>query len=458
MKFLEEWLLGKVRQPLVIRGARQVGKTWLVRQLAENQQKRLIELNFEERPELKSIFTSNDPKLILLNLSSVLNETIDPKKCLLFLDEMQVVPELLSKLRWFSEKLPELALICAGSLLDFALSEHSFSMPVGRIGYLYLEPLSFEEFILAHDKKILLEYLKNYSWDTEIPLVLHEQLMSLFKEYTLIGGMPAAVASWVNERSLEKVSEIHRNLLTTYREDFTKYRGRVDIQRLQEGMTAIPRMLGEKFVYTRVNPAVSTQSIQAAMNLLVKARVCHRIVSSASNGVPIGAELNEKYFKMIFLDMGLANASLGLTFNEINAINELILVNNGKISEQIVGQILRTISPAYVEPALYYWHRAEKGSSSEIDYMLQHNSRIIPIEVKAGSTGSLKSLHLFMELKKISLAVRINSDFPNITPVKVKGQRGDFVEYTLFSLPFYLMGQLHRLLDLAISKEREFIP
>lgn len=451
MRFLEQWLLGEFRQPLVIRGARQVGKTWLVRQLAENHKKHLIELNFEEQPEMKSVFKSNDPKLILLNLGSVLNEAIDPKESLLFLDEIQAAPELLSKLRWFSEKLPELALICAGSLLDFALSAHAFSMPVGRIGYLYLEPLSFEEFILAHDKKMLFEYLKNYSWDTEIPLILHQQLMFLFKEYTLIGGMPAAVACWVKERSLEKVSQIHRNLLTTYREDFTKYRGRVDMDRLQDVMMAIPKMLGEKFVYARVNRSVSTQTTQAAMNLLLKARVCHRVVSSASNGVPIAAELNEKYCKIIFLDSGMLNASLGLTFNELNAIGELILINNGKISEQMVGQALRTLSPPYVDPELYYWHRTEKGSSSEIDYMWQHNAQIIPIEVKAGSTGGLKSLHLFMELKKKSLAVRINSDFPSVTPVKVKGQQGNFIEYTLLSLPFYLLGELPRLLDLALS-------
>lgn len=443
MVFLQEWITGWQRQPLIICGARQTGKTWLVRQLAKLNHKHLIELNFEERPELRSLFNSNDPKLILLNLGALLNQTIDPSLCLLFLDEIQAAPELLSKLRWFAENLPELPIICAGSLLDFALSQYEFSMPVGRVGYLYLEPLSFEEFILAQDKKNLFEYLKNYSLDIEIPLVLHQQLLSLFKEYILIGGMPAAVSSWVHERSLTKVNQIHHNLLTTYREDFAKYRGRIDIERLEEVMAAIPKMLSEKFVYSRVNPLATTYSIQSALNLLIKARVCHRIVSSPANGIPLGAELNEKYFKMIFIDTGMVSASLGLTLNNISTIDELVLVNSGKVAEQAAGQLLRTLSAPYIEPTLYYWHRAEKGSSAEIDYLLQHNTHIIPIEVKAGSTGSLKSLHLFMQLKKSPLAIRINSDFPSKTLVQIKGQP----EYTLISLPFYLMGQLHRLLD-----------
>lgn len=161
----------------------------------------------------------------------------------------------------------------------------------------------------------------------------------------------------------------------------------------------------------------------------------------------MAAEINEKFFKEIFIDAGLCGVALGLSLNQINAANEIIMINNGGIAEQVVGQLLRTINPPYIEPALYYWFRHEKGSSAEIDYVIQYGSKVVPVEVKAGSTGSLKSLHLFMEMKRSSIAVRINSDLPSKTNVKVKGQSGNNVDYLLISIPFYLIGQMYRLLD-----------
>jgi predicted AAA+ superfamily ATPase len=443
--FLQEWLRAHDRKPLVIRGARQVGKTWLVRYFAEQQNRRLIELNFEKEPHLASFFQSNDPKEILLNLGSLRDEVIDPNQCLLFLDEIQAVPELLPKLRWFAEDLPELPVIAAGSLLEFVLEEHTFSMPVGRIGYMYMEPLSFEEFLVASKREPLLSHLEAFQWSTKIPKALHEKALSLFKEYIVIGGMPAAVASWVAERSLLKVNQIHRDLITTYRDDFAKYCGRIDKERLDEILLAIPKFLGEKFIYSKVNPNIRSELIKQAFDLLCKARVCHRVTSAHANGVPIGAELDKKFFKAIFLDVGLCSAALDLTLDQITTTDEIILINSGGIAEQVSGQLLRTISLPYIEPELYYWLREGKNSA-EIDYIIQHGSRLIPIEVKACSTGSLKSLHLFMGLKKLSTALRINSDFPTQTDVQVKDQDGNDVKYTLLSIPFYLLGQIHRLI------------
>ena len=337
--------------------------------------------------------------------------------------------------------------ITAGSLLEFVLSEHTFSMPVGRISYMHIEPFSFEEFLLANDKQQLCEYLLNYRFPMEIPRLIHEQLIALFKEYMIIGGMPAVVSNWVSERSLTKVSQIQQDLLATFRDDFSKYSGRIKIQNLDEVMMAVPRMLGQKFIYSRISPNIPSHTIKQALDLLNKARICHCVVSCAANGVPLAAEIREKYFKEKFLDTGLASAALGLTLNLVNAAHEITLINNGALAEQVVGQLLRTINPFYIEPALYYWQREEKGSNAEVDYVIQHNNQVIPIEVKAGSTGSLKSLHLFMSLKALSLAVRINSDLPSTTQVKVKDYAGKPVDYNLLSLPFYLLSQLHRLID-----------
>jgi uncharacterized protein len=445
--YLNTWLAAKDRKPLVIRGARQVGKTWLVRHFAEISKKQLIELNFEKQPSYASLFSSNDKEQILLNLSSVLGHKIELEKCLLFLDEIQATPHIFSKLRWLAEDLSKLPVIAAGSLLEFLLREHSFSMPVGRISYVHLEPMSFEEFLFANNKHSLYDYLTKYDFNIEVPTAIHEQLTTLFKEYILIGGMPAVVSNWISERSLSRIYQIQNDLLATYRDDFTKYRGRIATERIDEVLMAIPRMLGQKFIFSRINKTVQSATIKQILNLLEKARTCHRVQSGSANGVPLAAEIKEKYFKEIFLDIGLCSTALRLNLSQINSVNEIIMINNGGIAEQVVGQILRTIDPPYIEPELYCWHREEAGSSAEIDYVIQHGSKIIPIEVKAGTTGSLKSLHLFMELKKFPLAMRINSNYPNKTSVDVKNTAGNAVRYILVSIPFYLIGQIHRLLD-----------
>lgn len=446
LPFLQKWLQDSRRKPLVIRGARQVGKTWLVRHFVATQNKHLIEINFEKKPEFLTLFESNDPKQILLNLSSALNLSIDCRNCVLFLDEIQAFPELLAKLRWFAEDLPELPVIAAGSLLEFVLEEHTFSMPVGRIGYMHMEPLSFEEFLLANHQQGLLNYIEMFQWGVKIPSALHAQLMGMFKEYSIVGGMPEAVSAWAAHRSLPKINEIHQNLITTYRDDFNKYGKRINREILEAVLIAVPECLGKKVVYKKINPDVKTVIVKESLDLLCKARICHHVMSCYANGVPIAAEINRKFYKAIFLDVGLCSAVLNLKFNEIAKIDEINLINGGAIAEQVVGQLLRTTDLPYVEPALHYWIREETGSSAEIDYIIQHGQRVIPVEVKAGSQGSLKSLHLFMGLKKLPVALRVNSDYPSQTRVQLKNQIEDAVDYILLSIPFYLVGQVHRLL------------
>lgn len=449
---LKTWLKSPDRKPLVIRGARQVGKTWLVRQLSRWANLELIEFNFEDRKQDISLFRTNDPRITLQEIGASQNKKIQPENCLLFLDEIQSAPELLAKLRWFAEKMPELAVIATGSLLDFALDTHTISMPVGRIGYLYLEPLSFEEFLIARPQSGLYEYIQNYTLANTVPESIHEQLMSLYKEYLIIGGLPAAVASWTKTQSLSDINKIHHDLITTYRDDFGKYRGRLTIERLEDVMISVPKQLAEKFTYQEANKNVHSSQLKHALTLLNKARICHPVISTHANGVPLAAETNDKYFKEIFIDVGLCSAQLGLTLNEVQSINEINMINKGGIAEQSTGQILRTVFPYYIEPSLYCWMRAVSGSAAEVDYVLQHHNKVVPIEVKAGTTGSLKSLHYFMEQKGFDLAVRINSDYPSIVNVDIKTTLGKAVQYQLLSLPFYLLGQIHRLIDIQLKK------
>lgn len=437
LDFLDQWFLSQDRKPLILRGARQVGKTWLARELAKNHQKTLIELNFEKDPSLKSVFESNQPTQILKLLGATLQVNIHVSHSILFLDEIQAAPELIAKLRWFAEEMPELPVIAAGSLLEFALRNQMFSMPVGRVSFAYIEPLSFEEFLQAYSKQASVDYLTSWNLGDKIPEVLHHQLLGLFREYTIVGGMPAAVANWVSQQSPSALSQVHRDLLASYRNDFSKYSGKMNTQRLEEAMVAVPRFLGQKFVFRNVNPDVHSDAIKQAIDLLNLARVCHRVQCSASNGVPLGSETRTKFFKEIFLDIGLACALLDLSLAHLHRIDDLTLINSGAIAEQIVGQLLRTLNPFYIEPSLFYWQREEEGSQAEVDYVIQHGPVIVPIEVKAGGSGKLKSLHLFMKLKKLKTAVRIYSGMP------LQDNHG----HTLISIPFYLTGQLRRLID-----------
>ncbi len=449
MPFLLGWLHSTSRKPLVVRGARQVGKTWLVRHVAKVNNLQLIELNFEKNPEYKQYFINNDPHVVLRYLEAAFQCTFDPQKSLLFLDEIQAAPELISKLRWFFEDLPQLPVIAAGSLLEFTLANYPFSMPVGRIEYLHLEPLSFEEFLLALEKDKLYDFL-NSLYFTELqhlPQPMHEQLMMLFKDYLLVGGLPAAVASWIEHKSLEKIGYIHHNLMATYRDDFHKYSGKLNISRLEDVLIAIPNLLGKKFIYSHVNKDVQSAPLKQALDLLTKAKLCSKVSACAANGIPIGSEPKKNHFKMILLDIGLANNLLGLRLNQLMNSQDILLINNGAIAEQVTGQLLRTITPACMEPLLYYWFREENKSSAEVDYIIQHQTNIVPIEVKAGSSGHLKSLHLFMALKKLPIAIRINSELPSIVDINLGTLINETANYKLLSLPFYLVGQINRLLD-----------
>lgn len=446
MTFLQKWLHSSRRLPLIIRGARQVGKTWLVRELALIEGKELIELNLEFDRHYATFFSSNDPIKVIEKIEDTFNIKVDPQKTILFIDEIQTYPELLAKLRWFAERMAELPVIAAGSLLEFVLADYAISIPVGRIEYIYLEPLSFEEFLLAKSKQNLVRVIQKFSWDDDISDHFHEELTKLFHEYLIIGGMPAAVAAWVENRSLSEVSRIHRNIVTSYQEDFPKYGKRVESENLEATFNRVPRSLGKKFVYSQVDAHISSDKAKKALNMLCKALICHKVRSADATGVPLIAD-DERFFKVILLDVGLCSASLKLSLQLIENVEDITLINDGGIAEQVVGQLLRTLEGVSFESELYYWLRHEKYSSAEVDYVIQHRTTVIPLEVKSGKTGSLRSLHQFMKKRKGALATRICSGRPLKTHVSVADAEGGKIEYELRSVPFYLMSELYRLLD-----------
>ena len=430
---------------MVLRGARQVGKTWLVRELAKEAGKQLIELNLEKQRALAVHFESNDLKKIILNLESIFKLTITPNQTLLFLDEIQATPELFAKLRWFYEEMPELAVIAAGSLLEFVLENHTFSMPVGRIHYFFLEPLGFEEFLLAKNEKHLLSAIKKLSFENPFNVAIHDKANQLFKEFMMVGGMPEAVSTWIETQSLESLFAVHNHLINTYQDDFLKYSGKLSVAYLEDVLRDIPQQLAQKFMYSHVNPPAKQASIKQALQLLSKARLCHPVQHTAANGIPVGAEINSKLFKIILIDVGLVSTMLGLQLQQFQRLDDIVLINKGALAEQVVGQLLRLLSPYYSEPKLYYWSRESQSSNAEIDYIIQDNQQLIPIEVKAGSEGALRSLHQFMHEKPWKIAIRFYSGQALRNNINVKTTQGNAVQYELLSLPFYLIGEVYRI-------------
>lgn len=449
---LDAWFGGAARKPLILRGARQVGKTWLVRDWAEQHFDTVAEANLERRPELQACFVESDPRATLRRLEVLLGRPIPTDgSCLLFLDEIQASPQVLARLRWFAEELPELPLVAAGSLLDFALRSPDVSTPVGRITFMHLEPMGFHEYCRAMGEERLSEWLRQQVTAPAIvagqamPAELHDHALGLMRHWLLIGGMPAAVETFRTSGSLLPVAAVQRDLLATLRDDFAKYSGRVPHERLRAVLDSIPQQLGTKFTYRRVNPEERASALRQAVDLLCLARVCHRVVASPARGVPLAAGADAATFKLMHLDVGLVSTQLGLDLPALERVEELTVVNAGALAEQAVDQLLRLTFAGNDEPVLYWWRRQKRGSEAEIDFVHALGDRVVPIEVKAGTTGTLKSLHGFMAERQLHLALRVNAALPGVHDVAMETPFGQ-ARYRLLSLPLYLVEEAPRLL------------
>jgi len=450
LKDLRDWKNQKNRKPLVLRGARQVGKTWLVREFAKVDFDHSIEINFDDTPEQAKLFVKGDVDRCLQLLEMEHNQDIIPGKTLIFLDEIQAVPELLPYLRYFYEKRPDIFVIAAGSLLEFLLSEHGFSMPVGRIEYLHLGPMTIEEFLLALDQQRLVSFLSGITPHESIPESIHQKLLDFLKLFWIVGGMPAAVAAYRDSKSFQHPNREHGIILQTYEDDFSKYGKRIYPQRIRKVFRRIPALVGKKLKYVNLDSDERSKDLADTLDLLEMARVIFRVYHSAGNGVPLGAEMKAKDFKPLFLDTGLMTQSLGLNLPALQVVKDLTLVNNGAVAEQFIGQHLLYQNLSYEKPELYYWNREKKSSSAEVDYLLSIDNVVIPVEVKAGASGSLKSLQVFLSEKRAPAALRFNSMTPSLTEltVKINGTLGH--PYQFLSLPHYLVCQAKRLLKEVI--------
>jgi len=446
LKDLDSWFDRKNRKPLIIRGARQVGKTSLVRMLAESRCENLVEINFDLNLEKSALFASRDVEQIIRLLEVDLDADIIPGKTLLFLDEIQSAPEVIPLLRYFYEKMPALHVIAAGSLLEFVLTEHTFSMPVGRIEYLLMGPMTFSEFLAANGKEKLRGFLADYQLGDPLSQSIHETLLGLLKMYCIVGGMPAAVKAYAQSEDLRLAAREQSSILQTYRDDFSKYGNRINTRLLGIVFTAIPRLVGQKIKYVNIDRNERAKPLADCIDMLEMARVIYGVAHSEGNGIPLGAEAKAKDRKPLFLDVGLLCCALGLKATDLHLAESLILVNNGTVAEQFAGQHLLYSGESYDEPKLYYWNREQRSSSSEVDYLLAHGSQVVPVEIKAGKVGSLKSLHVFAAEKGSARAVRFNTDIPSRCMVSSAVASKQSEPFELISLPLYLIGETNRLL------------
>lgn len=445
--YLAHWYQKYHRKPLVLRGARQVGKSTLVRQFARKASLTLNEINLERYMDLDDVFKTLDIDVILRELESILGANIQQPDSLLFLDEIQATPHALHVLRYFYEDRPEIPIIAAGSLLEFTLADHSFPMPVGRIEYYHLGPVTFKEFLQAAAPH-LADLLSTYTIDDSIPAQAHRKLIAKQREYLFTGGMPEAVHVYMETGAMTDVSAIHRSIVETYQDDFSKYARQKELALMQRIFRMIPTQIGQKVKYSNLAREHRAKDIKAILELLAKAQICHKVYHSPCAGAPLFADFDEHIYKLLFMDVGIVNHLCGIDMRVLGALTNTELVNEGSLAEQFIGQHL--ISLKHESPRLCYWLREGKTANAEVDYAISHGTAIVPIEVKAGKSGSLKSLHQIVLHRGFSLALRFDANPPSLQEVHhvTSDSSGTYpVTFTLLSLPLYMVEDCLRILD-----------
>lgn len=406
-KYLAEWKEDKFRKPLLIRGARQTGKSSAARHLGKSF-KYFVEINLERNQELKDLFGKDiDVKKICTQLSIIMRTPIIAGETLLFIDEIQESERAIASLRYFYEEYPDLHVVAAGSLLEFALRELP-SFGVGRITSLYMYPFSFDEFLSATGDEGLVDYKATMAdCNTPLPQPIHHQLTEALRTYYIIGGMPEAVKYWVETKDLMRISRIHNSIINTYQDDFSKYKSRISPLLLRNTILGVVRQSGCKFMYSQVEGGVATSSVKEALQLLSLAGLVIPVTHTSANGIPLGAESNLKYQKYLFMDIGLMQALLKLPAADILLSNNTDFVNKGGLAEVFTGLELVKYSSPFLPPAMFYWQRLDKGTQAEVDYVIEQRQDIVPIEVKAGTRGSMQSLRIFMTAKQSTFGIRI---------------------------------------------------
>jgi len=407
MKYINEWVDDPQRKVLLLRGARQVGKTYLLRETGKKFT-HYLEVNFEMDKSVHTFFKGDlNPDEICNNLSAYYNVPIRDGQTLLFFDEIQACLPAISSLRFFYEKRPGLHLAAAGSLLEFALKEIP-SFGVGRIQFLFMYPLSFTEFLWAKQEQQLYELLRKCSPENPLNEVFHQKLINYLKQFLITGGMPEVVDTFIRTGELRKAQQVLDQLITGLDDDFAKYKERVPAYRLRDIFQAVTAQSGNKFTIAKASETLKHNQIHECLTLLEMAGLVHKIKHSSADGIPIGAGVNHKKFKVIMFDHGIFQRLLGLELSQHLLAQDFNTINKGHLAEQFAGtEILKYQNPRN-KNQLYYWHREKRGSTAEVDYIIQKSESILPVEVKSGSQGKMQSMWMFLKEKNRGSGVRIS--------------------------------------------------
>lgn len=402
---LLKWKESPRRKPLLIRGARQVGKSTAVRHLGKGF-KYFVEVNLESQPSVRQLFTKDiDVHRTCEAISATLGIPVVAGKTLLFIDEIQVCQEAIMSLRYFKEDYPELHVIAAGSLLEFTLEELP-SFGVGRIRSIYMYPFSFDEFLLAQGLDTTVDFKHKATSLSPLPEAVHNKLVEQLKIFYLVGGMPAAITEWVESKSYIECTRVHNDILDTYQDDFSKYKSRISPALLRQVLRSVALQAGCKFVFRQVADDIHSSVIKEALHLLTLAGLIKPVTHSDGNGVPLGAEENCNYTKYLFLDLGLMQTMLGTPAANVLLSSDVDFVNKGAASEMFAGLELVKNHDCFQKAEMYYWQNLSRGTNAEIDYLVVKDGIVVPIEVKASTRGSMQSLWLFMRKKGLHRAIR----------------------------------------------------
>lgn len=442
---LQEWAKSSKHKPLLLRGARQVGKSTAVRHLGE-QFEYFVEINFDKQKSIHVLFDGDlDAHVIAAKIANLTDIPVQPGKTLLFFDEIQSCPNAILSLRFFYEDYPELHVIAAGSLLEFALEELP-TFGVGRMQSLFMFPMSFDEFLVATGHSGLLKERKMANTTQPLSPIFHQQLVQLFRNYIMIGGLPEVVCMWDETGDYLQCQKLQDNLVISYEDDFAKYKKNVNPVLLRQVLRSAASQITNKFVYAHASSA-KAEKVREAINRLTMAGLLIPVTKTPANGLPLGDNADSSYQKILVFDSGILLRLLNMSLGSIQHITEQILtaseaelVNKGKIAEMIAGLEILKNMPSNLRHEIFYWVREEKNSQSEVDYLEPHNAKILPIEIKAEQRGGMKSLWTFMRSKNLDYAVR--SSLENFSQFDYTDKEAENAIRHVDIIPLYAISQM----------------
>lgn len=439
LKKLLTWKTSPYRKPLIVKGVRQVGKTWILKEFGRLYYDNVAYFNFDENEEYKQFFdTTKNVNRILQNLSMASSQTISPEKTLIIFDEVQDCPNVINSMKYFCENAPEYHIACAGSLLGIALAKPS-SFPVGKVNFMQVDPMTFEEFLIANGDSNLAEYIQTIDTIEPIPDAFFNPLYEKLKMYYVTGGMPEPVRIWTEARDVNVMQKALSNIIEAYERDFAKHPNVNEFPKISMIWNSIPSQLAKenkKFLYKVVKTGARAREYEDALQWLIDARLVHKIYRSTSPGLPISAYDDLSAFKIYLVDVGLLRRLAKLAPTAFGEGNRLFTEFKGALTENFVLQTLMT----QFEVTPRYWSQA--NPPYEVDFLIQRDNDIFPIEVKSESNTTSKSLKKFKELFPDKVKLRIRYSLDNLK-----------LDDDVLNIPLFMAGQTDHLIELALKEK-----